>query len=195
MSKKKEKTKETTIENYYDLKVDKVNELVSALKDEDYPFEDEVNYNMNVNMGVDDPKNYTKFGKEKNFDPYKTDFLGRVPAWIKAIFIKFWFSGAVCYFIMWGLNIASSLDRAVLVGAVLGLVVELLVNPLFRFMESDKKEFNYYIMFPFTFKAYWTFFANIVYYVFIGFLVAMTCRLSFMRKTMQSIWSLFFRIY
>ena len=34
MSKKKKPIKETTIENYYDLKVDKVDELVAALKDE-----------------------------------------------------------------------------------------------------------------------------------------------------------------
>lgn len=174
MSKKKNKTPETTIENYYDLKVDKVDELVAVLKGESTTLEEDINYAMNANMGVYDPKNVKRNGKDKEFDPYKTDFLGRVPTWIKAIFIKFWFAGMVCYFIMMGLQIASALDSAVLTGLVLGLVVELLVNPIFRFMESDKKEFNAYMMFPFPFKAYWTFFANVIYYIIIGVLVAMT---------------------
>ena len=34
MAKKKNKIRESTIENYYDLKVDKVDELVAALKEE-----------------------------------------------------------------------------------------------------------------------------------------------------------------
>jgi uncharacterized membrane protein len=57
------------------------------------------------------------------------------------------------------------LDSAVLSGLVLGIVVDVLVNPLFRYMESDKKEYNAYMMFPFPFKAFWTFFANIIYYL------------------------------
>ena len=168
MSKKKKKFQESTIENYYDLKVDKVDELVSALKDDNPTFEDDVNYAMNASMGIYDPKNVKRSGKDKKFDPYKTDFLGRVPTWLKALFVKFWFAGAVCYFIMWGLHITDSLDRAVLVGFVLGVIVELFVNPIFRFMESDRKEFNPYMMFPFPFKAYWTFFTNIIYYILVG---------------------------
>ena len=54
-------------------------------------------------------------------------------------------------------------------GIVMGLMVELLVNPLFRFLETDKREFDKYTMFPFPFKAYWTFFTNIIYYVPVTF--------------------------
>ena len=36
MAKKNKKFKETTIENYYDLKIDKVDELVAALKGDDF---------------------------------------------------------------------------------------------------------------------------------------------------------------
>jgi ABC-type multidrug transport system permease subunit len=39
-------------------------------------------------------------------------------------------------------------------------------------IESDKKEFNNYMMFPFPFKAYWTFLTNIVYYVIVLFIVS-----------------------
>ena len=158
MSKKK-KNKETTIENYYDLKVDKIDELVDALKNDDAGSE---NLSMNIS---DCTGEHDEAGRHKQFDPYRTDFLGKIPVWLKAIFIKFWFAGAVCYFIVWGIALENALDSLILTGVVLGLVVEILVNPLFRFMESDKKEYDAYIMFPFPFKAYWTFFANIAYYV------------------------------
>lgn len=171
MSKKKNKSPETTIENYYDLKVDKVDELVAALKDEDYDFGGEVDYSINANMGVDDPKNLTKFGKEKQFDPYKTDFLGKIPTWVKAVFIKFWFAGVVCYFILMAF-MSDPLDATFLAGLFMGLVTDIFVNPIYRFMESDKKEYNPYMMFPFPFKSYWTLFANILYYMLVGYIIA-----------------------
>ena len=164
MSKKK-KTKETTIENYYDLKVDKVDELVAALKNEESAEDEPLSMSISDCTGVSEPDNYTKGGKEKQFDPYKTDFLGKIPAWIKAIFVKFWFAGAVCYFAMFGIGLSNTLDSLAITGIILGLVVDVLVNPLFRFMESDEREYDNFIMFPFPFKAYWTFFANIAYYV------------------------------
>ncbi len=166
MSKKDKRTKEPEIENYYDLKTEKIDELVAILKDEDYASEVEVDFGMNTNMGVNDKKNLTRSGKEKKFDPYKTDFLGKVPVWLRALFVKFWFAGAVCFFIMWGIGL-NDLDAIVLVGVVLGIVEDILVNPLFKFMESDKHEFDAYIMFPFPFKAIWTFFANLLYYLIV----------------------------
>lgn len=172
MAKKdKKKFQETTIVNYYDLKVDKVDELVAALKDDNATFEDEVNYSINANTGINDPKNVKANGKEKQFDPYKIDRLSRVPTWLKAFFIKWWFAGVVCYFIMWGLSISDGLDRVVLCGIVLGLFVDILVNPLFKYMESDRREYDDYMMFPFPFRAFWTFFTNLIYYVFIMFFV------------------------
>ena len=166
MSKKKKKIQETTIENYYDLKVDKVDELVAALKDDGGEGED-ISFDIYDCTGVDDPKNVTRGGRQKQFDPYKTDFLGRVPTWIKALLVKWWFAGMTCFFFVWGLGINDSLDLMVLVGAVLGIVVDALVNPLFRYMETDRHEYNAYMMFPFPFKAFWTFFTNIIYYIIV----------------------------
>lgn len=171
MARKKKFIQETTIENYYDLKVDKVDELVAALKDET-PEDAKNDLSMYISdcTGVDDPKNYTRAGKRKQFDPYKTDFLGKIPVWVKAIFIKWWFAGLVCYFVMWGLQSlmnADPLDVMFLTGLVLGLVVELFVNPAFRYLEREKGEYDPYTMFPFPFKAFWTFFTNMLYYIVI----------------------------
>lgn len=173
MAKKDKKNQESTIENYYDLKVDKVDELVAALKGEDTTLQDDINYAMNASMGVNDPKNVTRFGKEKEFDPYKTDFLSKIPVWVKALFVKFWFAGATCYFIMMGIMYSTGLDAVVITGAVLGIIVDMLVNPTLRYLETDRKEYNAYMMFPFPFKAFWTFFANIFYYILVVGLVGL----------------------
>lgn len=165
MAKKKNKRQEEVIENYYDLKVDKVDELVAALKGEDLDDMPAISTYISDCTGVDDPKNYTRSGKQKEFDPYKRDFLSRIPVWLKAIFIKWWFFGVVCYFVNMGLGISvpNTLDLLLLTGIIAGLVVELLVNPIFRYMDHAS-EYNPYIMFPFPLKAYWTFFANILYH-------------------------------
>lgn len=162
---KKKKIQETTIENYYDLKVDKIDELVAALKDENYEPEEELSMDIAECTGVEDSSSVTKRGKRKQFDPYKVDRLSRVPTWIKALFVKFWFAGVVCYFVEFGIGLSNALDSVVLCGAVLGLVVDILVNPLFRYMESDRREYNDYMMFPFPFRQFWTFFTNILYYI------------------------------
>ena len=167
MAKKKKQIQETTIENYYDLKIDKVDELVAALKDDGAQFDEEISMDIADCTGEETPDTLTISGKRKQFDPYKRDFLSRIPAWIKAIFIKFWFAAAVCYFVMLGLQISDTLDRVVLTGAVMGLVVDVLVNPLMHYMETDRREYNAFMLFPFPFKAYWTFFTNIIYYVLI----------------------------
>ncbi|MCM1236632.1 MAG: hypothetical protein NC489_41680, partial [Ruminococcus flavefaciens] len=102
------------------------------------------------------------------------DFLGRIPVWIKAIFVKWWFAAVVCYFVMMGLQQlmnAPTADIILLTGIVMGLVVEMLVNPLFRYMERDGKEYDPYVMFPFPFKAYWTFLTNVIYYIIVAFCI------------------------
>lgn len=165
--KKKQNDKETTIENYYDLRVDKVDELVEALKsgkvDEDKP----IPTTIAECTGTDTPDTKTKRGKDKKFDPYKIDRLSRIPAWIKALVIKFWFSGAICYFFIMGLGvyITSTVDMIFVVGIVLGIVTDIMINPIFRMLESNEKEYNNFMMFPFPFKAYWTFITNILYYL------------------------------
>lgn len=166
MSKKK-KIKETTIEDFYDLKVDKVDELVAVLKGEDVSEYGEVSMKISDCTGVET-------GNDKKFNPYRTDFLSRVPVFLKAFLVKWWFGGAVCFFVNMGLGtLISPADLILLDGIALGIVADVLVNPLFRFMETDRREYDGYMMFPFPFKAYWTFFTNVLYYVPLAFGVSL----------------------
>lgn len=175
MSKKNKKTKETTIEDYYDLKTKEMDELVSALKGETTENKKPVSYKVSDCIGEEATKQgeaseYKKSAKE--FNPYKLDRLSRIPTWIKAFFIKFWFAGMVCYLSQFGLGMIISNDenRMLLTGVVLGIVVDVLVNPALRYFQSSDHEYDNYMMFPFPFKRFWTFFTNIIYYV----VVAMT---------------------
>jgi hypothetical protein len=169
MAKKKKQNQETTIENYYDLKVKETDELVAALKGETTGNEKPLTTDIHEITGEE----VTKGGKKaKNFDPYKRDKLAFLPVWLKAVLIKWWFAGAICFFIVFGIgNNLNNENLLLLTGAVFGVIVDVLVNPIFRMLESDDKEFNNYMMFPFPFKAFWTLFTNIIYYIIVIFLV------------------------
>ncbi len=90
-------------------------------------------------------------------------FLDRIPSPVKALFIKFWFNGAVCFFIFWGLSlyVPSFWDMSFIMAIVLGMVNDLLVNNAFRFFAVTPGSNDKWMMFPK--KKFWTFFANIIY--------------------------------
>ncbi len=141
-------SKETKAENYYELKTDAVNRLVNADSASKAPIKG-------------DP------GKEFR----SKGFLDKIPSWAKSLFIKFWFNGAVCYFVMWGLGliITDYIDLLVVFGIILGLVTDILVNNVLRFVETYPGQNNQWMMF--TKKSNWTIFANIPYAMLILFCV------------------------
>ncbi|MBR2930757.1 MAG: hypothetical protein IKC32_05960 [Clostridia bacterium] len=135
MSKKK-----TPSENPYKINTDAVDRLVNA-------------------SNMEPPKSApTDPGKK-----YKRGFLDKIPSWAKALFIKFWFSGAACYFIMWGLGmlIVDYLDMIVVMAISLGMITDLLVNNTFRFLAVTPGENDKWMIFPK--KSFWTFPLNIIY--------------------------------
>ncbi len=162
--KKKGESPEETTTNYYDLKVDSIDELVAALKGEDLGDTPAPTTDIEEITGE---KVHSKKQTDRHFDPYKRDALSKLPTWLKAVFIKWWFAGLVCWLIMSGLGtyITSGLDMLVVVGFAMGIVVDVFVNPLLKMMDSDRNEYDNYIMFPFPFKKFWTFFANMGYYL------------------------------
>ena len=141
MAKKEEKKpKEQNTESHYKLNTEAVDRLVNA-KNKEYP-----------KTNKDPGKQYRSKG-----------LISKIPEPIKALFIKFWFNGAVCFFIFWGLGtyVWDSLDMAVIMAVVLGMVNDLLVNNTFHFFEVTPGSNDKWMMFPK--KKFWTFFTNIVY--------------------------------
>ncbi len=108
--------------------------------------------------------------QNKQPNPYRVDRLAGIPSPVKAIFIKWWFAGAVFFFIGMGLPALHSTDNLDLVfalGIVLGMVNDLLVNNLFRYMRTDRAIYDPWMVFPK--KGLLSFFANVLYYILVSF--------------------------
>ncbi len=138
MARKQKNTKgeKSTIENYYELKSDAVNRLVDT---EAAP---EVS--------------------DKEINQYKSRGKLKLPTWLKIGFIKFWFSGAICYFFLWGLGTyISGLDLMFALAVGLGLSVDLMVNSLLHHFEPEKGAYDKWMMIPF--RQFWTIFLNVIY--------------------------------
>ena len=149
MAKNNKKSPRDTEKDYYQLNTKAVDRLVNANKME-----------PQKNKKLKDPAKQ-----------YRTGFLDRIPSPIKALFVKFWFNGAVCYFIFWGLGtvVTNYLDMIFVLALVLGMVTDILVNNALRFVETLPGENDRWMMFPQ--KKYWTFIANIFYSFIVLFCV------------------------
>ena len=86
-----------------------------------------------------------------------------LPMWLKAVVLKAWFAGAVCFFIFWGLGLylQNMLDMLLVFGIALGMVTDLLVNSIFRFAARVSGENDGWMMFPKRGMA--AFFLNLLY--------------------------------
>lgn len=112
--------------NNYNLKSDAVDALVNA-----------------------DSEEIPEFTQEE-LDQYRSRKGKGVPEAVKILFIKAWFAGAVCFFFLWGLGtyIGSMIDMLFILGFAYGLVTDLLVNNVLRFIEKTPGANDRWMMFP-----------------------------------------------
>ena len=107
----KPKTKEAS---YYQLHTGAVEDLVTATKE-------------NTPKYSEEELNRYRSGKSKRM----------FPQGLKVVLIKFWFYGAVCFFVFWGLGLyLTGLDLQFVGAIVLGMVTDLLINHFLRFTEK-----------------------------------------------------------
>ncbi len=94
---------------------------------------------------------------------YRSGSKIRLTSWAKAILIKMWFAGSVCFFIFWGLSayITARLDLLLVFGIALGIVTDILTNNILRAYARTEHGNDRWMMFPK--KRYATFFLNIFY--------------------------------
>ena len=100
---------------------------------------------------------------QEELNKYLTKSRFRVSDTVKILFIKGWFAGAVCFFFIWGLSmyIPSMLDMLFVVAVMLGMVNDILVNNVLRFIEKEKGESDRWMMYPK--KGMASFFLNIIH--------------------------------
>ena len=134
--KKRQQDEEKSAASYYQLKTDAVDRLVNA-KDAPAVSEAEI-------------KKYTSKGKF------------HIPTWLKIVFIKFWFAGAICYFFLWGLGLyIQGLDLMFALAVGLGIVNDLMVNKVLRSLEPEPRDYDKWIMV--TTREFWSIFINVIY--------------------------------
>ena len=93
---------------------------------------------------------------------YKSGPRLKLAEWVKLLLIKGWFAGAVCFFFFWGLGTyLVGLDLLFVTGFALGVVTDLLTNPVLRFCEKNPGDNSRWMMFPK--KGFYTLFMNILY--------------------------------
>ena len=112
--------------NYYDLKRQAVEDLVTA-NEENSP---EVS-----------PSELRK---------YRSGPSLRMADWVKAILIKAWMAGIVCYFFVWGLSVLSmhQWDLLLVLALALGTVTNLITNNILRFIAKTPGAYDRFMMIP-----------------------------------------------
>ena len=125
-----------------------------------------VNYDLSsdaVEVLANAGKGETPQYSQEELDRYRSKKGFKIPDPVKIIFLKAWFAGAVCFFFLWGLGsyISSMLDMLFILSVVLGVITDLLVNNVIRFMEKYPDQNRSWMMFPK--KSIVSFFLNIVY--------------------------------
>lgn len=148
MAKDKKKTERAETEaDYYRLKTKAVDDLVNANEENSPP------------VSKEELRKYLS-GPKLN-----------IADWVKMLFIKFWFNGAVCFFFIWGISayVADIFDLLFITAIAMGIVTDLLTNNALRFFSKTPGENDRWMMFPQ--KGFSTFFLNILYSFVVIFLV------------------------
>ena len=110
---------------------------------------------------------------EEELLKYRSGPKIRLADWVKAILIKMWFAGSVCFFIFWGLSsyIGARLDLLLVFAVALGVVTDVLTNNILRYYAKTYGGNDRWMMFPQ--KGYITFPLNILYAIVLLFCVDM----------------------
>lgn len=125
-----------------------------------------INYNLKsdaVDALVNADSGETPEFTQEELDMYRSHKGKGIPEAVKILFIKAWFAGAVCFFILWGLGtyIGSMIDMLFILGVVLGMATDILVNNVIRFIEKTPGVNDSWMMFPK--KGMASFFFNMIY--------------------------------
>ena len=116
-----------------------------------------------VNANKENTPSYS----EEELKKYRSKSRLNINPVFKALFIKFWFSGVVCYFFIWGLGmyIPSNLDLYFVTAIGMGFVKDILENNLYRFVANPEGSNDRWMMFPK--KSYMSLVFNVFYAILV----------------------------
>lgn len=98
----------------------------------------------------------------------------RLADWLKALLLKAWIGGMVCYFFIWGLSTLTlnGWDHLLILGVALGMITHLITNPVFRFLAKTPGAYDRWMMVPR--KEIWFLPLDLVYGLLLVICVMMT---------------------
>ena len=139
-----DREKEKSAADYYRLNTKAIDDLVTASRE-------------NAPLVSDEERK--RYGAKKHLT---------VSQWLKALLIKVWMNGIVCYFVLWGLGayIQNSLDLWLVTAIALGFVTDLITNRLLRLVEKEEGANARYMMFPRP-RKFVTLPLNVLYAIFL----------------------------
>ena len=150
-NKNKSKTNEErkTAVDYYKLHSQAVNDLATA-NEENSPV-----------VSEEELRKYRSGGKFRLSEP------------IKALLVKYWFNGSVCFFFFLGLGnyLRDLLDQLFVLGLALGIITDILVNNVLRYIAKPEGANDKWMMVPK--KQLSSLFLNILYAYVVLFFVYM----------------------
>ena len=119
------------------------------------------------------PENTPHYSEEE-LKKYRTKSKLHISGTSKARLMKLWFSGAVCYFFIWGLGlyIESTLDLFFVTAIGMGFVKDILENNALRWIANPPRSNDKWMMFPE--KRYRSLIFNVLYSFLVMFCVMMT---------------------
>lgn len=132
------------------------------------------NYNLKsdaveelVNAETEEAPQYS----EEELNQYRSKSPLKISELAKVLFLKGWFAGAVCYFVLWGLGVyvTNMIDMMFILGVAMGIVTDLMTNNVIRFIEKNPGDNDKWLMFPK--KNTVALFLNVVYAFLILFCV------------------------
>ncbi|MBR1711700.1 MAG: hypothetical protein IJ719_23230 [Clostridia bacterium] len=139
--------KEERAEDYYKLHTQAIQDLITA-----------------------SPENSPEVSEEE-LRKYQSHRAIRLSETMKALLLKFWLYGACCFFFLWGIGyyVRNTLDQLVIMAFAMGIVNDLLVNPMLRYIARVKGGNDRFMMYPK--KKYVNLFLNILHSMLVIFLV------------------------
>ena len=112
--------------NYYKLNLKAVDDLVTASKENSPPV------------------------SKQELRKYHAGPKIQLSDWVKALLLKYWIAGVICYFFVWGLSTFSmnQWDLMLILGIALGGATHLLTNNIYRFIAKTEGAYDRWMMFP-----------------------------------------------
>ncbi len=103
---------------------------------------------------------------EEELRRYRSGPKIRLSDAVKAVLVKIWFPGSVCFFIFWGLSsyLTARLDLMFVFGIALGVVTDILTNNVLRWLAKSAGANDRWMMFP---RKRWLSFPLNIFYAFL----------------------------